>query len=118
MKILNTTLVLSCLLFGAPVMAGSGHSHDEDGGHALGPVSSEEAENRATKKMEQLANAGKIDSNWSGTKATRVEQKTYAKGPEYVITFKNDNVTDKTKQTLYLFFSPDGHYIAANYSGN
>jgi len=118
MKILTTTLLLSSLLLGAPVMAGSGHSHDSDGGHSLGPVSSEEATNRASKKVKQLADAGKIDATWSGIKAASVEQKTYSKGPEWVITFKNDKVSDTAKQTLYLFFSPDGHYIAANYTGS
>ena len=118
MKILTTTLLLSSLLIGAPVMAGSGHSHDKDGGHSLGPISSAEVSNKATKKVEQLAEAGKIDASWSGVKVASVEQKTYSKGPEWLITFKNDKVSDATKQTLYLFFSLDGHYIAANYSGN
>lgn len=118
MKQLTTTLLLSLLLIGAPVMAGSGHSHDADGGHSLAPVSRDEAVNRASKKVKQLADAGKIDATWSGVKAAFVEQKTYSKGPEWVITFKNNMVTDATKQSLYLFFSLDGHYIAANYSGN
>ena len=118
MKLLTKTLLMSLLLIGAPVMAGSGHSHDTDGGHSLAPVSSDEAVNRASKKVKQLADAGKIDATWSDVKAASVEQKSYAKGPEWVIIFKNDKVSDTSKQTLYLFFSPDGHYIAANYTGN
>ena len=118
MKLLATTLLLSSLLFAAQVMAGGGHSHDADGGHSLAPISSEEATTRASKKVEQLADAGKIDATWTGVKAASVEQKIYSKGPEWVITFKNDKVSDTSKQTLYLFFSPDGHYIAANFTGN
>jgi len=117
MKTLTAALLLSVLL-ATPVMAGSGHSHDSDGGHSLGPVTSKEATNRASKKVKQLAEAGKIDATWSGMKAASVEQKTYSKGPEWVVTFKNDKISDTAKQTLYLFFSPDGHYIAANYTGN
>jgi hypothetical protein len=115
---ISTLLFLSLLIFGAPVMAGGGHEHDSDGGHSRGPVSSDSAVNKALKKMKQMAGEGKIDASWSGIKAASVEQKTYPKGPEWVITFKNDKINDATKQILYLFFSLDGHYIAANYTGN
>lgn len=117
MKILTTTLLLS-LLFCAPAMAGSGHSHDADGGHSFNPISSDEAINRASNKVKQLADAGKIDATWSGIKAASAEKKTYSHGPEWVVIFKNDKASDAEKQTLYLFYSLDGHYIAANYTGN
>lgn len=113
MKNLATTLLLSFVLFASPVMAGSGHDH----GHSHGPISSEEVTGKATKKVQKLAEAGKIDSSWSKTKAAGAEQKEYSQGPEWVITFKNDKLSDSSKQTLYLFFSLDGHYIAANYTG-
>ena len=118
MKSFTTTLFLSALLTATPVMPGGGHSQDANGGHTLAPISSEEVINLASEKVMQLASAGKIDATWSGLKATSVEQKSYGHGPEWVIVFKNDKLTDMTKQTLYLFFSPDGHYIAANYTGN
>lgn len=98
-------------------MAGGGHSHTPDGGHSHGPVSSDEAMSRADKKVHQLATKGVIDASWSGVQATSAEQKTFAKDVEWVIVFKNDKLKDPTKQTLYLFFSLDGYYIAANYSG-
>ncbi len=116
MKLLTTTLLLS-LLIGAPAMAGSGHSHDDDGGHSQGPVSSDVAATKALDKINQLADARRIDTSWAGIKAASVEQKAYAKGPEWVVIFKNDKVSDKEKQTLYMFFTLDGHYIATNYSG-
>lgn len=118
MKNLITTLFLSLFLT-TPVMAGGGHAHGPDGGHShsQAPVSSEEAINRASKKVNQLATAGVIDASWAGVKAHSATQKQFSKGTEWVITFKNDKVKDSTKQNLYLFFSLDGHYIAANYSG-
>ena len=119
MKILTAIVFMSSLLIGAPVIAGEGHGHDTKGGHSpRGPVSSEEATKRAAKKVTQLAGAGKIDSTWSGLNAVSVEQKTYAEGPEWVIVFKNNKVSDATKQTLYLYFGLNGYYIAANYTGN
>jgi hypothetical protein len=99
-------------------MAGGGHEHDSDGGHSHGPISNDNVINRALKKVKQMAHAGKIDATWSAVKTARAEQKTFSKGPEWVVTFKNDKVSDTAKQTLYLFFSLDGHYIAANYTGN
>jgi len=115
MRILSTALLLlSSLLFALPVMAGSGHDHS----HSHGPISGKEAINIATKTVQKLAKAGKIDSSWSSTNAVRVEQKEFPKGPEWVVTFKNDKVSDSSKQTLYLFFSLDGNYIATNYTGD
>lgn len=117
-NLIATLLCLLFLLFGAPIMAGAGHEHDSDGGHSHGPISSDSAISKAVKKVNQLADAGKIDASWSGISAASIDQKVYSKGPEWVITFKNDKMSDSAKQTLYLFFSLDGHYIAANYTGN
>jgi len=117
----NLTLILlflSATLFTSLIMAGGGHEHDSDGGHSQGPVSSDNVINRALKKVSKMATAGKIDASWSGVKAGHAEQKTYSKGPEWVVTFKNDKIKDTAKKTLYLFFSLDGHYIASNYTGN
>ena len=33
------------------------------------------------------------------------------------LTFKNPAVTDASKQTLYMFYSPSGNFIAANFTG-
>ncbi|VAW88082.1 hypothetical protein MNBD_GAMMA17-1542 [hydrothermal vent metagenome] len=94
MKNIITVLFLSSLLFGIPAMAGSGHEHDKDGGHSH------------------------VHKTINSEEAATIEQKSYKNGPEWVTTFKNDKISDVTKQTLYLFFSLDGHYIAANYTGN
>jgi len=115
---ITTLLFLLSLLFGAPIIAGAGHEHDSDGGHSHGSISSDSALKKASKKVSQLAAAGKIDASWSETNAASIDQKVYSKGPEWVVTFKNDKINDMAKQTLYLFFSLDGHYIAANYTGN
>lgn len=113
MKNLAATLLLSFSLFATPVMAGSGHDH----GHSHGPISSAEVKNKATMKVQALAKAGTIDTSWSKINAAGTEQKAYSSGLEWVVTFKNDKISDSSKQTLYLFFSLDGHYFAANYTG-
>lgn len=118
MKRLIYVLLLSSSFFGAPVIAGSGHSHDTNGGHNLAPITRQEAITRASQTVNNLVNAGTIEATWLGSQAVSAEQKVYAKEPEWVITFKNDKVDDTSKKTLYLFYTSDGHYIAANYTGN
>lgn len=115
MRKLMFILALCFSVFNTPAIAGSGHDHGH--GHSHGPVSSDIASDKAMKKVDQLAKAGKTDASWSDIQPASVEQKTYANGPEWVVTFQNSKVSDKEKQTLYLFYSLDGNYIAANYTG-
>ena len=72
---------------------------------------------KATEKVKSLAESGKIDKSWAGIKAVGATQKTFANESEWVVTFKNEKVSDVTKQTLYLFFTLDGSYIATNFTG-
>lgn len=110
------TAILCFALALAPVSAFAGAGHDH--GHSHETITSDQAVEKATAKVQQMASSGKIDASWSGAVAAGVEQKSFAKGPEWVVTFKNEKVTDPAKQTLYMFFSLDGHYLAANYTGN
>lgn len=115
MRNISTVLLVSSLLFTSPVMAGAGHDHG--GGHSHGAVSSEAVIMKATEKVKSLAESGKIDKSWAGIKAVGATQKTFANEPEWVVTFKNEKLSDVTKQTLYLFFTLDGGYIATNFTG-
>ena len=38
-------------------------------------------------------------------------------GKEWVVEFANGTAPDKTKQTPYLFYTLDGYYVAANFTG-
>ena len=117
-SLIAVLLMVSSFLFGVPVIAGGSHSHDADGGHNLASMTRDEAINKASLKVNKLADAGKIDATWSGVKAVSAEQKVYEKGPEWVVIFKNDKVDDVSRKILYLFYTTGGHYIAANYTGN
>ena len=119
-----TTLfaLLATFVLISPVYAGTGHAHDKDGGHSNhghghGPIDAEKAKAKATKTMISLAKRGVIDQSWTSTQPIKVEKKTFAKGEEWVVSFNNDQLKEKAKQTLYIFYSLDGHYIAANYTG-
>ena len=112
-------LLIAAFGFTAPVYAGAGHSHDKDGGHShsSGPISEAKAKSKATRTMQNLAIRGVINKSWTSSKFVKAEKKSFSKGTEWVVSFKNESVKDKAKQTLYIFYSLDGHYIAANYSG-
>ena len=112
-------LLIAAFGFTAPVYAGAGHSHDKDGGHghSSSPISEDKAKSKATRTMKSLANRGVINKSWTSAKVIKAEKKIFSKGPEWVVSFNNENVKDKAKQTLYIFYSLDGHYIAANYTG-
>lgn len=123
MKNLTTiALIFSAFVFASTVHAGGGHAHDEDGGHSNhghsdGPISADKVKTRATSTMQSLVKKDVINKSWNSIKAAKAEKKNFGKSEEWVVSFKNDKVKDKSKQTLYIFYSLDGHYIAANYSG-
>jgi len=116
MKNITKTLLLFSLFLITPVIAIAGTGHDH--GHSHKAISGTEAQIKASQKMHQLAKAGKIDASWSEIKTGNITQKDYGHGPEWVITFKNNKIKDTSKQILYMFYSQDGHYIAANYDGS
>jgi hypothetical protein len=69
------------------------------------------------KMIPMLIENGKIDSTWKGIKTTTAEQKEFKSGKEWVVTAKNDKVTDKAKQTLYVFVTLDGTLGGVNFTG-
>ena len=118
MKKLLTILFMTFLLPTGQLLAGAGHSHGPDGGHSMGPISGEKVIEVAFKVVKKLIEKKKIDASWAEVKVASSQQKTFSKGPEWVVSIVNKKVLDASKQTLYLFFTLDGHYIAANFSGS
>lgn len=116
MKHLTIALLLSLLFFVTPVLAGSGHSHGPS--QKQTPISIEAAASRASEIVKTLASDGKIDATWVGLKESKVEQKTFNQGPEWVVIYQNEKISSVSEQTLYLFLTLSGEYIAANYSGS
>lgn len=97
-----------------PAVAGPGHGHS----HALTPVDQFQAETIASENVARLVDAGKIDVSWKSVKVAEVSQKDYGEGLEWVVVFRNEQVADPKKQTLYVFLNLGGEYQAANYTGD
>ena len=111
MKILATTLVLSSLFFGTPVIAGSGHDHGHS--HVQTPATKETAESNAGKAIAALVVQKKLDSPTDSKIFTHVINR----DTEWLVIFINKNITDTEKQKLYVFLTLAGEYIAANFTG-
>ena len=112
MKHLITTLLFLSFLTISPAIAGTGHSHGQEKA-----ISTEQVTSLASKNIERLIDAGKIDPTWKEVKANSIEQKTFGHDPEWVVKFTNNKIADASKQTLYMFFSLGGQYLATNYTG-
>lgn len=117
MRHLITAAIVSALALSSPAFAGAGHDHNPDGGHSHGPITSDAAVKRAEKQVKTLVSRGKLDKSWEKAKSTGATQKDFGKGPEWIVTLKNDTVTDAAKQTLYVFYTLNGSYLASNFTG-
>lgn len=116
MKILIALLfssLLSCIT--VPAAAGSGHSHGN--GHSHGPITKEQVIQKAVKRLKRLVKSGKLHQSWQGIKAVDALKKNFSGKKEWVVSFKNPNIKNESKQNLYMFFKLDGHYLATNYTG-
>jgi hypothetical protein len=111
--------LIDVMMAGAMFIATSALAATEPqhGGHAHEKMTQNTATSAATKKRDELVKAGKIEASWSGVAVKAVEQKTFSKGPEWVVTFQNDAAADPSKRTLYVFYDRDGHFLAANFTG-
>lgn len=117
MRNISIVLLASTLFCAAPAIAGTGHEHGPGGSHSHGPISGDAAIAKAQKHVKTLVARNKLDKSWADAKATGATQKDFGKGAEWVVTVKNEKAGDAAKQTLYVFYTVDGTYIASNFDG-
>ena len=114
MKTLIATLAVSLAAIADPASA------DEGGGchfHGSKPATADTVSGCATQRKAQFVKQGKLDATWAAVKAGAPEQVDGKKGKEWKVTFENLATADKTKQTLYMFYTLPGNFIAANFTG-
>jgi hypothetical protein len=97
-----------------PAMAGPG-----DGCHFHGskPAADAVVLKCADQRKDSLVKAGKLEASWSTVKHDSISMIDGKKGKEWRVIYKNAAVTDKTKTSLFMFFTPVGNFIAANHTG-
>ena len=71
----------------------------------------------AAQRKDALVKSGKLDASWSAVTQDKIESVDGKKGKEWKVTFKDTAAKDKTKETLYMFFTPVGNFIASNFTG-
>ena len=115
MKTLFTTLCITAgLAFSIPALAGDG---DDCHFHGSKAASQETVSGCAVKRQQALTTSGKIDKSWQAIKPAAFEQVDGQRGKEWKVTFKDLAAADKSKETLYMFFTAQGNFIAANFTG-
>jgi hypothetical protein len=115
MKTLSATLcAATSLALAAPVFAGGAEECHFHGNQA---ASQETVSGCAIKRQQALIAAGKVDKSWQAIKPTGFEQVDGQRGKEWKVTFRDSAAADKTKENLYMFFTAQGNFIAANFTG-
>jgi len=115
MKCLVATITLAATTLLAPLAwadkGGSCHFHGSK------PAGESTVVGCANQRKDALVKAGKLDKSWEAAKLDKVEQVDGKKGKEWKVTMKDPAAKDKAKETLYMFFTVPGNFIAANFTG-
>ncbi len=110
------TTLLSLILGFSTVYAGSGHSHNHS--HASHTViSKKEVKKHAYQELKKLVQAKRLAPSWLKALFLKMQQKEFQHNKEWVVSYKNEAITDKKKQLLYIFVSLEGVIMGANYTG-
>lgn len=109
-----TLFAAGCLALSMPAFA-SGESACHF--HGSKAASQETVAECAAKRQQTLIASGKLDKSWALIQPATFEQVEGQRGKEWKVTFKDPAAADKAKENLYLFFTAQGNFIAANFSG-
>ena len=102
------------LALSLPALAGDAEDCHFHGGQA---ATQETVSGCAIKRQQALISGGKIDKSWQAIKPASFEQVDGQRGKEWKVTFKDPAAADRAKETLYMFFTAQGNFIAANFTG-
>ena len=117
MKTLIKATVVTLALSLTTLYAGSGHSHDGGHSHSQVKVNQEVVKKQANKELTRLVKSGKVDNSWSNTPIKDMKKKQFHHNTEWVVSYENKRITNKAKQTLYIFVSLTGKITGANHTG-
>ncbi len=106
-------LVISFAVAPAALAGGGGACHF----HGNAPVKEPIVTGCAHQQKDALINGGKIDATWKTVKLDKAETIEGKSMKEWKFTFKNPAEKDASKQTLYMFYTLTGNFVAANFTG-
>ena len=115
MKHSISTLALITAFGAAPAAfaGGDGDCHF----HGAKPSTEATVVGCANQRKESLVGSGKIDKSWQAIKHAKAEMVDGKKNREWRVTFNDAAAKDKSRETLYMFFTLPGNFIAANFTG-
>ena len=113
-KITLAALTLCTALWAPTTWADPGNSCHF---HGKKPAAEATVSGCALQRKDNLVKTGKLDAAWSAVKPVSIEAVDGKKGKEWKVTFKDATAKDKSKETLYMFFTLPGNFIAANFTG-
>lgn len=113
-KLVSITTLVAILAFAPVAFAGGGGSCHF---HGNAPAKEAVVVGCATDYKDVLADKGKIDASWKGVQLEKAETVEGKKMKEWKLTFKNLAEKDTSKQTLFMFYTLSGNFIAANFTG-
>ncbi len=113
MNIQAIILTFLLTLFSSASLAGAGHDH----GPPRDPVTQQQAEQIASQFISSLVADDKIETSWNNIKVNKSEQKSFGGNQEWVISYKNEAVSDPEKRTIYIFLGLGGEFLGGNYTG-
>lgn len=108
------TTIVSSLTLVSHAMAGEGGSCHF---HGSKPATESMVRDCADQRRSALLIGGKLDASWASAKPEPIELIDGKKGKEWQVRYTNPAQADKAKQTLFVFFSYTGNFIAANFTG-
>ncbi len=114
MKKILITACLLCAFSGTPTMADEGSKCHF---HGARPAAESAVLGCANERKAALIKQGKLEASWKDIQPAKPEQVDGKKGKEWKLTFKNPSAKDKTKETLYMFYTLPGNFVAANHTG-
>ena len=85
--------------------------------HGSAPIKEAILVGCASEYKDGLVSKGKIDPSWKAVKMDKAETVEGKNKKEWKFTFNNPAEKDATKQTLYMFYTLTGNFIAANFTG-
>jgi hypothetical protein len=101
-------------LAGQSALAHENHHHQT----ARAEIGEERAKVRAQQELERLISIQKLEASWKESGQLKgVEKKKTGRAWEWLATFENPTVADKSKKVLYVFLKPTGEFVAANFTG-
>lgn len=114
-KFVSIASLTATLFFAPAAFAGGGGSCHF---HGSAPAKESVVVGCAKEQVKGLVASAKLEKSWKSAQFDKAETVDGKNKKEWKLTFSNPTASDADKKTLYLFYTPSGNFIAANFTGS